>query len=193
MHWPSICSNSKLPWIEKNLLEHWKEFISWRGIAANNLLFKDPNFFEKNLVKWLTEPDNPFYCLSYNELLRWSNNFIERFADYWDWESLSINPALPWSIKFIEQFSDQFIWGGITIEEENNYIEGNMSVGHLQYCKVFNNGLVINEGLPWSIDFLIYFENKLDFEMLSLNTSVWEKAFKPYVDENVIEKVLRIL
>jgi hypothetical protein len=90
----------------------------------------------------------------------------------------------------IEKYNHKFVWGGFENREhlmERDEVEGHLILG------TYHQGLIENSGLPWSIDFLLHFEDELDFEMLSFNSSVWEKAFKPFVTDELIDIVAKIL
>ncbi|MBF4102928.1 hypothetical protein INT80_11965 [Gallibacterium anatis] len=75
-----------------------------------------------------------FGRLSQNKALPWSIAFFERFETRWDFEGLSENEALPWSIALIERFEDRWEWGFW--------------------------GLSDNEALPWSIALIERFEDR---------------------------------
>lgn len=192
LDWYSIWSNPQLPWIDKKLLEYWEEHINWRYIACNEFLLKNPIFFEEHLDKWLDKNNHAFYTLSSNEAIPWTKELIQRFTGRWNWENLSRNEGLPWSIDFIDRYAHLLQWGGyeehikmedLTVEQMNEHVP----------LGTYHTGLIANKALPWSIDFLLYYEDKIDEDMLSRNSAVWEKAFEPFVDEEVIEKVIRIL
>lgn len=159
-----ICRNSKLPWYKENLLERWADKLDWDGLSLNDELLRDPLFFEQNMDHWLENEGERFSSLSLCETLTWSHEFIERFHEFWDWKSLSYNTALPWSEEFIDQYADKWDWYGI-----------------------FNN-----EGIPWSIN-LILKCNLSDEDALFNNRSIWDKAIKPHLDKDRLERLLAIL
>ncbi len=178
LDWRVICSNSKLPWIEENLFKRWKSQLNWYGLATNELLHKDPLFFENNLEKWLGDPFNYFGMLSHNSALPWSAEFIDRFIDFWDWEWLCQNKGVPWNAELIDRFIDKVEWGGRKYSSDGSFrVKG---------------GLISNENLDWTIDFLLRYEKHIDFDEL-FNDAVWDKAFKPYVDEIIVETIFRLI
>lgn len=184
LDWYHIWENSNLPWIEKDLLNRWKDYIVWRFVASNEFLLGTKGFFEKHL-HFFKNFYNCFYCLSHNEGLKWSSELIDRYMDLWSWENLSINKALPWSKEFIAKYDGKLQWGGL---EFSSYDE---EIKEPVYFVKF--GMIHNANLPWTIDFLTYYENEINFDQLFYNPGVWEKAFMPYVDDRVINTVLRIL
>ena len=192
LSWREICSNSELPWHEENLLVKWADKIEWDGIAGNELLISNPLFFEEHFDKWLLDEPYTFQMLSISYQLPWSIPFIDRFIEFWEWEYLVWNKSLPWSIDFIEYYSDKLNWGGFI----DDYIYEDDNANTLDTpipTKEIVRGLINNEALPWSIEFINHFEKNIEFELLSSNLAVWEKAFKPYVDEKMIEIVSRII
>src|SRR5690606_18249103 len=48
--------------------------------------------------------------LSWNTELPWSEHFVEKFIDKWNWDNLSYNSGLPWSESFIEKYTDKWNW-----------------------------------------------------------------------------------
>jgi len=190
LDWWNISGNPNLPWIEKNLLKYWSKNIEWGNIARNETLFgSDKNFFSSNYDKWSTHNFKNFSKLSSNRYLPWSKDFIESYKYHWDWRMLCINEGIPWDIELIEYFSKYVEWGGYyPCELYNGEGEVISAVGG----KGFASGFIINEFLPWSIEFILHFEKDINFRALVMNDGVWEKAFKPFMSEDIIETVIRI-
>lgn len=186
VNWDYVSANQNLPWLERDLLNFWKPYVSWWGIAHNHALFQhDSNFFSKHFDKWESNGYYNFLALSGNAVLPWSIPFMEKYLDYWDWDSISLNNGIPWSIELIDHFSQLLIWGG-----EITYPEP-VQDGEFTFLGENNLGLVYNESLPWSIEFINHFENILDFSSLESNSAVWEKVFKPFVDDKMIDTVMK--
>jgi hypothetical protein len=191
MDWHYISLNPNLPWIEKDLLNCWSENIVWAGIACNIFLFaNDKNFFHKHYDKWQSNKNLYWGYFSGNIAFPFSKNMIEKYKHYWDWDTLCSNEGIVWNSDLIDYFSKYVKWGGWKpcelLDEKGNVIS---PVGGAE----FEFGLIYNVSIPWSIDFLLKYENKLEFEALESNTSVWEKAFKPYVDDEMVEIIMRII
>ena len=190
LEWYFICTNPLLPWKEKNLLEYWKKYVNGWGIAQNEALFEgDDDFFNKHLDKWIEDDYRLFKSLSDNKTLPWSIPFIEAYKSHWDWESLSTNEGLPWSLELIELFQDKWVWGCLyetSLLDENGF-EISPTGG-----KALQSGLVRNKALPWSIDFINKYSKKIDFELIKDNHSVWEKTFKPHVDDVFISEFFNL-
>ena len=154
----SIFSNSRLPWHKENLLERWADRLDWDGLSQNQELLRDPLFFERNMDHWFDNDGTRFSNLSSCVTLPWSNEFILRFYEQWDWENLSCNPALPWSEEFIDQYADKWDWEGI----------------------------YSNSGIPWTMDLILKY-NLSEDDALFTNRSIWDKAIKPHLDDNLLD------
>jgi len=192
LNWYFICFNEKLPWKEKNLLELWSENIDWSGIAQNEFFFRDDkNFFQKNYDKWQTDKQHCFKLFSENKAFPWTKKLIEIYKDSIDWYNLCANAEIAWDIDLINHFSENIKWGGLVpiydydhIKRENVLVEG------IQEIK---SGLIENESVLWSIDLLECFEPKLTTELMTKNGAIWEKAFKSFVDVEMIDDILKLL
>ena len=191
MDWHNISHVPTLPWVEKDLLNYWSDKIVWTGIACNKFLFaNDKNFFQKHYDKWQPIINEVLGYFSGNESFPWTKLLIEKYKLSLDWNLLCSNVGIVWDSDLIDSFSKHIIWGGWKpcelVDETGNVIS---PVGG----KIHESGLIENKSVPWSIDFLHKYENKLEFEALESNNAVWDKAFKPYVDDVLIETIIRIL
>jgi len=191
MDWHYISLNPNLPWIEKDLLNYWSDKIVWTGIACNRFLFaNDKNFFQKHYDKWQPIKNKALGYFSGNEAFPWSKHMIETFKFNLDWNLLCSNEGIAWNIDLIDSFSKQVKWGGWKpcelLDEKGNEISPVGGKGH-------ESGLIDNKSVIWSIDFLLKYERELEFEALESNTAVWEKAFKPYFDDHIVDTIISIL
>jgi len=93
------------------------------------LCIQDPDDIVDGLVDW----DR----LSRNEVLPWSVELIDRFADKWNWFNLSVNKHLGWTEEFIDRYADRWYWSRISS----------------------------NDGLPWSHALIRKYEHLLDWAM----------------------------
>ena len=125
--------------------------------------------------------------LSKNEGLPWTEEFIEKYEKKWSWAFFPKNEALPWTEEFIEKYNKKY----------NNSL-----------YDYYNLDLLSLKGLPWSIklidqysEYIMKIYNDLEecnryhdlnsvYGYLFSNQSVWEKAFKPYVTDKMIEEVM---
>lgn len=90
---------------------------------------------EQRLIELLKTIDaaDATVLISGLEHIKWTAQFIEKYAEYWNWSSLSMNKALPWSIALIERFETRWNWFLLSL---------------------------LNQALPWSIDLLEKFKYK---------------------------------
>jgi len=192
LEWSFIFANPDLPWTEQGLMKRWEKHIDWFGVARNPYFFQnEPNFFHHNLNHWQKLAHcNQGKALSQNTALPWSVDFIEEYNTFWDWKMLSSNTAIPWSKELIETFSHKLIWGGTTLAP---LLNENGEIVSILGGESFESGLVTNESLPWSIDFINHFETDIQLESLAENEGVWIKAFQQYMDEDIINTVMRII
>ncbi|MFH2144377.1 MAG: hypothetical protein ABIJ97_18285 [Bacteroidota bacterium] len=183
LNWFNVSENKDLPWFEKDLLNKWKNKINWFGIASNGFLLKNIGFFNKNMHIWMIDPNRSFGHLSANEGLPWSEKLIEKYSNLWNWEYLCMNKSIQWDMNLINKYSENLVLGGFS---EKINLDGN-EVGVVKY------GLLLNEEAEWSIDIIKRFESEIDLNSLLQIRIFWSKAFKPYVDDNIVETVLRII
>lgn len=177
--WGSIGSNPYLPWFEENLLERWKDRLHWVSLIQNQTLMKDPQFYENILDKCIAKPKKAFYVLSLVPTLPWSISYIDRFIDYWEWSFLSSNWGLPWSMELIDYYLDKWDWGDYIRTKEG-------SVSGM-------TGLINNSTIPWDIDWILKYEKFIDIESLSLQPMIWDKVFKPHMDEKMVDTIFQMI
>jgi len=109
----------------------------------------------------LRHPDFFITMISYRYPL--SFKLIEKYKDKWDWNwILSWNEALPWSEELIEKYEDKWDW----------------------------DWLSRNKGLPWSEELIEKYEDKWAWKVFHWNEVIWNKIFKPYVTDEIIERVM---
>lgn len=191
MDWHNISLVPTLPWIEKDLLNYWSDKIVWTGIACNKFLFaNDKNFYQKHYDKWQPIRNKVFGFFSGNEAFPWSKQMIEMHKYDLDWSNLCSNEGIIWDFNLIDLFSKYVKWGGWVpcelLDEKGNVVSP-VGGGELEF------GLIQNKSIPWSIDLLLKYEHKLEFEALESNSAVWYKAFKPYINDEMIKTIMRIL
>lgn len=189
--WYSISANSKLFCIDDDLLDLWDDCLEWSGIARNEALAQHyPDFLNRFMHRWMKEPEASFEGLSANPALKWTPQLIEEYVDVWDWEALSLNEGIPWSKTLINRYKDKISWGALTpIWKCNDLPE----IDPDKVQEVLDPGLVCNKAIPWSIDLLKTFEDHIQSRAIEGNKSIWKKAFEPYVNQELMDLVLRII
>ena len=174
--WYAVSGSEKIPWTF-DLINKWKDNLSFGKLLGNKKVVDSIEKFEEWFEDW---DDDKYSWLSYNKGINWSINFLEQHKDKWDWEMISINDSLPWSEKLIEYFKDHLIFGKLIpiVSEPGSY--------------EILSGMEFNPGIPWSIQLLEKYEENWEFGLLEDNPSIWEKAFKPYVNDELVEYFIRI-
>lgn len=212
--WKFISSNPELPWLEKDLLNHWSDKIDWDGIACNSFLFaQDPHFYQKHFERWQSLKDKGWKSFSSNEAFPWTRDTIQNHIHDIDWYWLSSNPGIDWNKEMIEHFKSYIDWNRLCSNEKiiwnekliNRYTE-HIQWGGFRECELldergnvlsltggecYEHGLIDNKSIPWTVDILTRYEPSINSKSISYNSSIWEKAFKPYVDDEMIKGLLR--
>lgn len=106
--------------------------------------------------------------LSHNPKIQWSESLIQCFHDEWHWPGLSGNTGLPWSSSFIDNFAERWDWHRISWNEALPW-----SIDLIdQYAGILYWGVLdTNQKLPWSGDFIRRYEDFWDWAGLSMRGS----------------------
>ncbi|WAX71344.1 hypothetical protein [Gallibacterium anatis] len=117
---------------------------------------------ERRLVEILKSIDfeDTTRLISRLEHIEWTAEFIEKYAEYWDWRKLSWNKDLPWSMELIERFEDSwnFLW-----LSWNKALPWSIALIERFETRWDWFWLSQNQALPWSIDLLEKFKHKWDW------------------------------
>ncbi|HQW40702.1 MAG: hypothetical protein IPH21_07115 [Flavobacteriales bacterium] len=107
--------------------------------------------------------------LSENTAFLWSEDFISKYEEMFDWKQLSSNEALPWSWSFINKYKDRWIWDKLSRNEGLPWSESLLT----RYEELWDwSNLSGNKVLPWSESLLTRYEELWDWSRLSLNKSL---------------------
>jgi len=209
-------SQSEILGIQQEIraIENQKEKWAWLGLSKKKQKLNE-------LTRKIEEVKNDWHGknwsgLSANPSLPWSIELIEKYKNKWSWYELSENPSLPWSIELIEKFAG--MTGKDYLEKNPNttlsieFIENShIGRGNWSWSKLSSNKF-----LPWSIDLIIKFQDKWDYKELfknpsfplsigiieqfkdkwdwdefSNNDSIYEKAFRPYLTDKLIDEIMQ--
>lgn len=126
--------------------------------------------------------DRPFYtrAICANTEIPWTSQNIQQLIDFYiaDWTTLSMNSALPWSETLIDQYLDNWWWGDLATEPKS-------------FIREYRKGVLDNPAISWDIDWLIKYQRYINLDLLSENENIWEKVFKPVVDDSATEYLLQ--
>jgi hypothetical protein len=162
INWWQVQTYSDEIWNEE-LIDEFRDYLIFnRRIIKNG---KATKFTGSSYYSWTDreyKPDNysriwhgytyttkEFYTLSESPAVKWTENLIEKFYHYWDWNQLSLNAYLPFSNDFIETFLDSWNW---------SLLSG-------------------NNRIYWSKELLMNFKDRICPQTISSNSNVdWENA-----------------
>lgn len=159
INWDLLSSNENICWSTEYLSKVINSGYlksSW-ALSRNNCLPWSINFIEKHNEFW------DWSQLSQNKSLPWTDELIERFINKWDWEELSRNQSLPWSIEMIQKFDNYWNFG---LNRPFFSLSNNKSLPWSpelieRYSDRWDwDELCGNPGLPWTVDFFIWFQKK---------------------------------
>jgi hypothetical protein len=142
-------------------------------------------------------------CLYLNRMSRlrkfpWTEAFIAKYAEKLDWWEISGNTAIPWTEALIKKYEKKWTWQSTGRDEWRlSGLSGNPALPWSEklidtwLAKWAPRTITRNPGLPWSIEFLGKYKDKLRIAMTELHTNkgFWDKAIKPLVNDEVIEKL----
>lgn len=113
-NWSDLSCNKSLPW-SIELIERFKNQWNWKFLIFNiaKLL---PYSIVEFIEKFQENLDSD--TLSSLKKLPWSVELIEKYNGKWDWIELSNNQDLPWTIELIERFEHKFDWYRLSFNEK---------------------------------------------------------------------------
>lgn len=182
LNWNNFCCYEQFPWNEEFIDSHFSK-INWDSLSINESFPWDENFIEKykSKLNWK--------YLSINKNLPWSVDFFNKYISYWDWKNLSENEGLPWSKDFFCKYlaywdmtkisrNQGILW---TEDFFNEFLSHKKAVwGWLSYCS-----------LPWSVDLILKYQDKLDWNSLTRNESiVWTDEMLNLFSDKIIWRII---
>ncbi len=96
--------SNEFAWNEA-LMEKYKAKIDWKEISDNSNMCWSISMLEnfKNLLDW--------DALSGSSLKHlFTQLYLEKFAEYWNWSKLSENRSVEFTHKLLERFADNWDW-----------------------------------------------------------------------------------
>lgn len=98
-------------WMEETLKKcYWK--VDWKEVSNNSAIFWTDSMLEtfKNDIDWKTLSRSRSVSL-----MRAEN--LEKYKDRWDWKELSDSSVIQWSLELIDRFIEYWDWDTLI----NNY------------------------------------------------------------------------
>lgn len=174
------------------------------GEACETQYCSVPYYQQRNELQFLDTKEIEQYkekdwrMLSYNTLLPWSAELIERYQDKWDWPVLCANKCVPWDLELMKKFEDHIDWtigtpdeNGMTSYDglgisENLYLEWDKEILETFSHKLDPWCISMSIAAKWDIDLLIQFESFWDIHGLGMNTKVWAMVFPEFEKGDII-------
>jgi hypothetical protein len=200
--WRSLSSNTAAVW---TYLGDYVEYWDWGELSRNPDLEWDSWMIKeyKDKIDW--------HRLSGNRGVQFDDDLVIENATSWDWERLleneefHLNTHIAKKCKNYINKARTMYFNNFKIAEyaHSDYIL-HMS-NSLRANDLSDNELAILQTLPWSMRMItryIDFENELLYDMdgisgvrhhglgLATNRMIWERVFKPFTDEVLIEEVI---
>ena len=200
--WDMLSGNPKVPWTT-HLIQKYRYLINvdkfinlfyprqWYGRTVNPVVdellsYKNPNktvFTPQEMKLLLHNPD--WVRMSLSERMPWSENLIDQYRCFWNWEDLSYNESIPWTAGLIKKFENYWEWGKVKVVDDgweytlglstNNAIPFTSELLYMYMHKWCWDELSMNKGIPWSPKIIELFSDKWEWNILSLNESVpWD-------------------
>lgn len=176
----------------KKLEEHldWYVFsanpgVTWETVAplyAHKLdwfnAFKNPAFaWKAEYLEYQGTTDIWHYISIAN--LPFTDELIEKYKDYWDWNNLSMNDYIPWSEELLERYKDSWNWGYLSWNKSIPFTTALLEKYKNRWdfgSMCMNEKLVTDEWLPvlesyekLNYDFISYYKKDITLEFLSAN------------------------
>ena len=163
LNWEILSQNKSIPWSEDFIYKYSSKF-DWENLSLNESIPWTEDFVEKYKYKL------NWKYLSCNPNLPWIGDFIDKYMNDWNWKNLSENEGLPWSKEFFLKYKNHLDLHqmsrnkGIKWDEDffSEFLTHKRVVwGWLSYCS-----------LPWSLDLILKYQDKWDWDSLTRNESI---------------------
>lgn len=142
--------------------------------------------------------------LSQNIYLPWTQEFIAKYSDKWNWYQLSVNESLPWSESLIAAFEDNWVWGGLgdcNEQGERPLVWGLTANDSIHWTPAMLERFEHNhdwfhlsymENVEWSIEIVLEYGAKFQYEQFLFNNSLWTGVFGSLLTDSQIDRIFRI-
>lgn len=166
--------NEKLHWTI-SLIEDSKKEINWYGLKTNSSIPWDVAMIKK-FKKQLEEVDG-LDCVYYSKTTEWKPELIDFLISLKteiDWDSIS-EKKLSW--EFINRYSNDLNWESLSSNELVNWTLDSLKKYEE---KVDWRNVSFNQSMPWSKEMIDLFADKLDWDSVSCTMwdyMPWDEAF----------------
>jgi len=186
LRWGFVSCNQNINFTIE-LINAFKKRWYWRDLSSNKTVMQSPDILNhfKRLSRYKHEEedlssDDPDSCYHPNiRYHKYSLTEIEEKKEKISWSHLSSNEHMNWNYTFLEKYRDYFWFG-------NNKNENSFSTNGME--------LYSNEAVPWDIDTLLLFEEKLFNHTGDIMSFVWNKTLaknlNPFIDKQMVSNIL---
>lgn len=184
LNWCVVSSYKFLNW-DLNTIERYKEYLifslgeGWRKTAGKKSGRNNKGqYFEINLQDW-----HKNICsfelkgsISLCETIEWSDEIIEKFSDYWDWEELSMNKGIKWDANLIDKYIHKINFKALSLNPAPNW-----SLKLIEKYKEYWDwpNLSYNTNINFTYELLLHFKEKWK----------WKPRFNHYFNDYNNDKI----
>lgn len=167
-NWSILSANENILWTT-NLIERFSDVLDWYLLSKNTKLPWSFDFIKRYEDRWcLTfldkEVDITFEVIDNLKIKLGSGEQIDRKMYDSLWTLLTKNKGVHITRKILSEFEDRFHWGDL--------------------------GLSDKEELQWSVELLVEFKDKWNWNTLLQNRALYRKAFQPFLNDQVIRELM---
>jgi hypothetical protein len=170
LEWQELSTNPHLPWHDNSLLSRYEKHWNWNKIGLNEGVKWTEETFEtyKERLPWIANSLS-IQSISRTKNLPWSNDFITKYRNNWQWWFLSHNEGIEWNESLIEKFRNDIVL----------------------------SQLLTNRSAPWSLEFILKHEHEIAdawaFASEEFKAFIWNLIFEPVVNEAFLENLFTSL
>ena len=183
----------------------------WTSLSENENIHWTDEVIDTYKEKW----DRT--SLSANLKLPWSYNLLDKYKEKWSWDSLYSNEGIPWNDQLIGSFKDKL--NNMLTESDDDYydltdkqLEKYSISGELggfsdtdevlwteevieKYKEYWVwegvDSLSTNIFIPWTLDLLVKYEDRLDWNVIFLNSKIWDDIGRYHLTESNVEHFIK--
>lgn len=173
-----LCHNSNAEWDIDTICQfiRWCENtkfdkFSWLSVLSNTRITWDDNLLDKtgaSCYDWI------YSHLSKLNNVKWTNSFIIKHKNYFDWGELTLNPSISWTESLLFEVEDKVLWSKLI---------GNPNV---KWSKRIIER--VNRSLESSHAYAANYNFYKEYVDLALS-----KGFKPFNTNNLLDNALQYL
>lgn len=142
LDWEIFSANESVDW--ESIAPAYKHKIYWDNAIRNSSFV-----WKEDYLPQLKTGDQ-WHFISIIKL-PFTIELIEKYADYWDWNSLSMNDYIPWSDELLSRFKNFWNWGSLSY----------------------------NSAIPFTPELIENFKSNWNFNLMSMNERLISDEFLP--------------